>query len=87
MKKPAALHPLITQARALAARLRRMAVYCEEYPQYSATRLYRLSDRAEARASRRYGIYGPPPAPGRLDRSALTKDRPYAVGGRGRRGW
>ena len=81
-------HPLIVQAKALAARLRRMAVYCEEYPQYSAVRLYRLSDRADRRYWRRARALTPPQPPRkqRMGR-ASTQDRPYAVGGRGRRGW
>lgn len=80
-------HPLIDEATRLRAALDRARVYPERHPQYAPLRLERAAARATRRLARRISAYGArvvfPNRRGRPD----TKDRPYAVGGRGRRGW
>lgn len=80
-------HPLIDEAKAFHAALYRASVYPERHPQYTPGRLERAELRARKRLQRRVVRYGERlEFQGRRGR-ASTQDRPYAVGGRGRRGW
>lgn len=89
-----ARHLLIDEAARLERRLTWLRVEAECAPPLLAgdaaaaahwQRLVRLEERAGARLGRRWQavMRAWPNRRGRAD----TKDRPYAVGGRGRRGW
>lgn len=80
-------HPLIVQAKVLRDTLERARVYPERYPQHTPFRLERAAAKAVRRYERRLLKYGERVEHRNRRGRPDTKDRPYAVGGRGRRGW
>lgn len=80
------LHPMTQQADALKRKLFLMACEADEDGNYiRRNKLERIYEKASTRVRRRYRAYDwrPLSRRGKVD----TKDRPYAVGGRGKRGW
>lgn len=78
-------HPMVVEADRLWSRLNTARVNAED-GSGDWWRLLRVQSRAEARFWRRMERYHPRTHKNKMGR-APTQDRPYAVGGRGRRGW